>query len=70
MYGFISGVIALTVLYPIMIWIGPATGEFFEFDLYVYFVQHLSNLFVTLVGIGVSLGLVSSVLAIARYLRV
>ena len=70
MYGFISGVIALSVLYPIMIWVGPATSEFFEFDLYVYFVQHLSNLFMTLVGIGVALGLVSSVLAIARYLRV
>ncbi len=70
MYGVISGVLALAILYPIMIWIGPATAEFFEFDLYAYFVSNFSSLFVTIVGIGVGLGLVSSVLAITRYLRI
>ncbi len=70
MYGVISGVLALAILYPIMIWIGPATAEFFEFYLYVYFVSNFSSLFVTIVGIGVALGLVSSILAITRYLRV
>ncbi|MCU0678705.1 MAG: ABC transporter permease [Candidatus Pacebacteria bacterium] len=70
MYGVIAGVLALAILYPIMIWIGPATAEFFEFDLYVYFVSNFSSLFLTIVGIGVALGLVSSILAITRYLRV
>lgn len=70
MYGAISGILALSILYPIMIWIGPATANFFEFDLYVYFVQNFSMIFLTLVGIGIALGLASSVLAIARYLRV
>lgn len=70
MYGVIAGVLALAILYPIMIWIGPATAEFFEFDLYVYFVNNFSTLFLTIVGIGVGLGLVSSILAITRYLRV
>ncbi len=70
MYGVISGVLALAILYPIMIWIGPATAEFFEFDLYAYFVSNFSTLFLTIVGIGVGLGLVSSVLAITRYLRI
>jgi cell division transport system permease protein len=70
MYGVIGGMLALAIMYPIMIWIGPATAEFFEFDLYVYFVSNFSSLFLTIVGIGVGLGLVSSMLAIARYLRV
>ncbi len=70
MYGVISGILALAILYPIMIWIGPATAEFFEFDLYLYFVNNFSTLFLTIVGIGVGLGLVSSLLAITRYLRV
>ena len=70
MYGVIAGVLALAILYPIMIWIGPATAEFFEFDLYAYFVSNFSSLFATIVGIGVALGLVSSILAITRYLRV
>jgi hypothetical protein len=70
MYGVISGILALAILYPIMIWIGPATAEFFEFDLYVYFVNNFGTLFLTIIGIGVGLGLVSSILAITRYLRV
>jgi cell division transport system permease protein len=70
MYGVIAGVLAIAILYPIMIWIGPATAEFFEFDLYAYFVNNFSSLFLTIVGIGVALGLVSSVLAITRYLRI
>lgn len=70
MYGVIAGVLALAILYPIMVWIGPATADFFEFDLYHYFVVNFSSLFLTLIGIGVGLGLVSSILAITRYLRV
>lgn len=70
MYGVISGILALAILYPIMIWIGPATAEFFEFDLYVYFVNNFGTLFLTIVGIGIGLGLISSILAITRYLRV
>jgi cell division transport system permease protein len=70
MYGVIAGILTLALLYPIMIWIGPATAEFFEFDLYVYFVNNFGSIFLTIVGIGVGLGLVSSILAITRYLRV
>ncbi len=70
MYGLIAGILALAILYPLVIWIGPATVEFFEFNLELYFVQNFSSIFLTLVGIGIALGLVSSTLAIARYLRV
>jgi cell division transport system permease protein len=70
MYGMIAGILALAIWYPIMIWLGPATADFFEFDLYQYFVTNFSRIFMTIVGIGVGLGFVSSILAIARYLRV
>lgn len=70
MYGLISGVLALLILYPIVMWLGPKTAVFFEFNLFDYFVSNFSYIFGVLVGIGVSLGLVSSVLAVARYLRV
>jgi cell division transport system permease protein len=70
MYGVIAGVLALSILYPILVWLGPATETFFEFNLYTYFIQNFASLFGTLIGIGVTLGLVSSVLAITRYLRV
>jgi cell division transport system permease protein len=70
MYGFIAGVLALLMFYPILIWLGPRTELFFEFNLFTYFVQNFAYIFAVLIGIGVVLGLVSSVLAVARYLRV
>lgn len=70
MYGVISGVLALLILYPIVLWLGPKTAQFFEINIFDYFVNNFAYIFLVLVGIGVTLGLVSSVLAITRYLRV
>ena len=70
MYGVISGVLALLVLYPIVLWLGPKTAQFFEINIFDYFVNNFAYIFLVLIGIGVTLGLVSSVLAITRYLRV
>lgn len=69
MYGVMSTVLALLILYPIVIWISPGTVSFFQFDLFAYFVQNFSYIFLTLIGIGVVLGLLSSILAIRRYLN-
>lgn len=70
MYGVISGVLALLILYPIVLWLGPKTAAFFELNIFDYFVNNFAYIFGVLVGIGVALGLVSSVLAITRYLKV
>ncbi len=70
MYGLISGVLALLVLYPILVWLGPRTELYFELNLFTYFIDNFTYFFVTLVGIGIAIGLVSSTLAVARYLRV
>ncbi|MBY0537942.1 ABC transporter permease [Patescibacteria group bacterium] len=70
MYGVISGVLALLILYPIVLWLGPKTAQFFEVNIFEYFVNNFAYIFLVLIGIGVTLGLVSSVLAITRYLRV
>ncbi len=69
MYGFFSGVLALLAWYPILSYLGPRTEEFFSFNLFAYFVTDFNYIFAVLVGIGVVLGLISSVLAIARYLK-
>ena len=70
MYGLVAGVFALLLLYPVLVWLGPPTEAFFGFNLFTYFVTNFSYIFLVLVGIGVVLGLFSSILAIARYLRV
>ncbi len=69
-YGLISGVLALTILYPIVYWLGPRTEKFFEFNLFTYFVADFGHIFLTLIGVGIFLGFISSVLAIARYLKI
>ena len=70
MYGVIAGILALLVLYPIALWLGPKTESFFNFNLFTFFVSDFARLFATLVGAGVVLGTVSSLLAVARYLKV
>lgn len=70
MYGLIAGVVAILLLYPILLWIGPETEEFFEFNIFSYFVTDFSRIFGVVVGSGIGLGLISSVLAVSRYLRV
>lgn len=69
MYGFAAGVLALLMFYPLLIWLGPRTEAFFELNLFDYYIMNFGMIFGILVGIGVVLGLVSSTLAVARYLR-
>lgn len=70
MYGIVSGVITLLILYPTVLWLGPGTEVFFSVNIFTYFVNNFGHLFLVLVGSGIVLGIASSVLAIARYLRV
>jgi cell division transport system permease protein len=69
MYGFIAGLLALALFYPLLVWLGPNTESFFSVNLFDYYIQNFGRIFGILVGIGVTLGLISSTLAVARYLR-
>jgi cell division transport system permease protein len=70
MYGVASGVLALLIIYPLVLWIGPETETFFQFNLFTYFVSDFPRIFGILVGSGVVLGIVSSLWAVTRYLHV
>lgn len=70
MYGVVSGVMALLIMYPIVLWLGPGTETFFEFSIFSYFVTDFIYIFSVVVGSGIVLGLISSTLAVSRYLRV
>jgi len=69
-YGIIAGVLTLLVLYPIVLWLGPATEGFFQFNIFSYYIGHFGYLFFVIVGSGIVLGALASILAITRYLRV
>jgi len=70
MYGVVAGVLALLILYPIVLWLGPETEAFFQFNLFSYFVSDFARIFGIIVGAGVALGMTSSIMAVARYLHV
>jgi cell division transport system permease protein len=70
MYGLISGVVALLIMYPVVLYLGPRTESFFGLNIFNYFVTNFAYLFFVLVGSGILIGTISSAFAIARYLRV
>ena len=71
MYGIVSGVFALLLLYPLLRFMGPATETFFEgFNVLNYFLLNFGHISFTIIGAGIVLGLTSSILAVTRYLKV
>ncbi len=69
MYGAVAGVITLALFYPITLWLGESTKSFFELSIFEYYVQNFGHIFLVIIGSGMLLGTVSSILAITRYLR-
>lgn len=70
MYGFVAGIITLLLFYPITLWLGPVTESFFLLNIFNWYVTNFGYMFLVIVGSGILLGALSSVLAIARYLKV
>jgi len=72
LYGFVASLVTIAVIEPILLWSGPKIEAFFGTSSVIFeFVQH--NLALVITGeilFGVALGLISSYLAIHRYLRV
>ena len=70
LYGVIAGLIVLVALYPISVWIGPASERFFgTFNVFDYFTSEFPYVFLVVMSIGILLGALSSYLAVRRYLR-
>lgn len=70
LYGVVSGIIVLILLYPLTIWLGPGSERFFgNFNVFSYFVGSFPWLFLIIMGSGIVLGALSSYLAVHRYLH-
>lgn len=71
MYGFIAGVITLLIFYPLTWWLGPATESFFgDINIFRYYIGEFLYMFGVIVGGGITLGVISSYLAVRKYLNV
>lgn len=73
LYGLLASILAFVVLYPILSVLGPRLDTFFQLQsdtgLLDFFIQHAFVNFAILLLLGLILGIVSSIIAIRRYLR-
>lgn len=70
LYGVISGVIVLLILYPIVVYLGPGSEQFLgNFNVFTYFTKNFAFLLLVIMGSGIGLGALSSYMAVRRYLR-
>jgi cell division transport system permease protein len=70
LYGLVSALITLIMLWPITYWLGPFTDQFFAgTSVFEYYVEDFALMFLILVGAGIVIGATSSLLAVRRYLR-
>lgn len=70
LYGVIAGIIVLIAMYPILLWVGPASERFLgAFNTFSYFTANFPYIFSVVMSLGTALGALSSFLAVRRYLR-
>jgi len=71
MYGVISGLLASALLYPAALWLGSiSSAAFGGLNIFTYYLAHFGRILVTLLVSGIVIGVLSSYLAIIRYLKV
>lgn len=70
-YGFVSGIITIILFYPITLWLGGVTADFFVgLNIFHYYTTHFGEIFGIIVGSGIAIGSISSYLAVRKYLKV
>jgi len=70
LYGLVGSIIVLLVSYPLALWLGPPSQNFFgTFNVFTYFTTHFPLLLAIVLGSGIVLGALSSFFAVRRYLR-
>lgn len=71
LYGLIAGLITLLLFYPLTFWLGSVTENFFGgINVFNYYLDNFLLLSLVIVGSGAILGIVSSFLAVQRYLKI
>ncbi len=70
LYGIVSTVIVIAILYPVTLWLGPGSERFLgSFNVFTYYNEFFPVMFVSLLGAGTAIGALSSFLAVRRYLK-
>lgn len=70
MYGIVSAILVLLILYPITYWIGPKIAPiFFDLNLFNYYLSNFGRIFLIIFSSGIAIGAIATSLAIGRYLK-
>jgi cell division transport system permease protein len=67
--GVISSITTILIFIPVSIWLGNQMTDFVGINLYTYYKSNFLQLFIIMLGSGVTIGVISSIFAIHRYLR-
>lgn len=68
MYGIVSSIFVLIILYPATFYFGPKLNILSELNIFNYYIQNFPQMFLIIFGAGISIGVFSSFLAVNRYL--
>ncbi len=68
-YGIIATILTLVLFWPVTVYFGNSMTNFLGLDIYGYYVSNLLQIFIINLLSGVLLGIVSSFIAISRYLN-
>ena len=70
-YGIVAGITTLFIFLPMTYWLGGVTENFFiGLNIFKYYLTNIPQIFGIIIGSGIIIGAISSILAIRRYLRV
>ncbi len=67
--GTISSVLTILIFIPVSIWLGNQMTDFVGINLYTYYKSNFLQLFIIMLGSGITIGVVSSAFAIYKYLK-
>jgi cell division transport system permease protein len=71
LYSLVATVLALALFFPITMWVTKKTVFFFEgMNIHTYYTQHFFELALMLLCSAVVLAVISSLLAVRKYLKV
>jgi cell division transport system permease protein len=67
--GIIASLSTIIIFVPVSIWLGNQMTDFVGINLFTYFKSNFFQLFIIMLGSGVTIGAISSIFAIHKYLK-
>ncbi|MDO8660016.1 MAG: permease-like cell division protein FtsX [Candidatus Parcubacteria bacterium] len=68
-YGVIATLVTLVIFLPVTIWFGRNMTDFLSMDIYNYYISNLFTICAMILSSGIILGVISSFIAIRKYLN-